>query len=177
MGLSQKQRGVLAGMAGAGILSIVLMGGAVWLAPSLLVPADNVESRLTLVLRWDLLVVFWLLAAIGNLARHRFFTPEDIDGSGLTAGTETAKRNQAVLQNTLEQVVLALSVHLAAAVLLPAPWVAAVPVAAVLFACGRFLFWRGYAGGAPARAAGFAMTFYPTVLLFFVVATAPLWAG
>jgi hypothetical protein len=177
MDLSEKQRGVLIGMAGAAILSVVLMGAAVALAPSGLVPVDTVESRLSLVLRWDLLVVVWLLVAIGNLARHRFFTPQDIDGSGLTAGSEAARIHQAVLQNTLEQVVLALTVHTIAAFLLPVSWVAAVPAAAILFACGRLLFWRGYRGGAAARAAGFALTFYPTVLLFLAVASAPLWAG
>ena len=37
------------------------------------------------------------------------------------------------------------------------------------------LFFRGYAGGAPSRAAGFGLTFYPTVaLLISVVAVAVL---
>ena len=48
---------------------------------------------------------------IGLLARHRFFTPDDIDGGGLTPGTATAHILQSMLQNTLEQSVLALGVH------------------------------------------------------------------
>ncbi len=38
-------------------------------------------------------------------------------------------------------------------------------LAAVLFAVGRVLFWRGYARGAPGRAMGFGLTFYPSVAL------------
>lgn len=129
-------------------------------------PVDGLENRLAFVLSWDLLVVFWLLVSIGTLGRRRFLSPEDIDGSGLTTGTAEAKIHQAVLQNTLEQVVLAVIVHVACAVLLPFEWMAIIPVAAIMFAFGRWLFWRGYDGGAPARALGFGLTFYPTILLF-----------
>lgn len=177
MALTDKQRGVLGGMAVAGAVTIAVFAAAIWLAPPSLVPTTDISGRLALALRWDLLVIVWLLASIGNLARHRFFTPADIDGSGLTAGTDAAHVKQAILQNTLEQTVLALAVHLVAAVLLPAGWLAVIPAAAVLFAIGRALFWRGYAGGAPARAAGFALTFYPTALLFAVTVAGLFVAG
>ena len=39
------------------------------------------------------------------------------------------------------------------------------PTAGLLFVIGRIAFFAGYARGAPARALGFALTFYPTVLL------------
>ena len=42
--------------------------------------------------------------------------------------------------------------------------------AATLFVIGRVLFWRGYASGAPARALGFALTFYPQVVMLVVIA-------
>lgn len=132
----------------------------------MLTPVDDVEGRLAFVSSWDLLVVFWLLVTIGTLARRRFFSAEDLDGSGLTRGTVQAGIDQSVLQNTLEQVVLAVVVHVAWAVLAPIEWMAALPVAATLFALGRVLFWRDYRRGAAARALGFGLTFYPTVLLF-----------
>ena len=103
--------------------------------------------------------------SIGALARHRFFTPEDIDGGGLTNATGTARTLQAVIQNTLEQSVLALLAHLAWAATVPHRWMAVVPVATALFVLGRVLFWRGYAHGAPSRAIGFGLTFYPSVLM------------
>ena len=53
---------------------------------------------------------------------------------------------------------------------MPQAWQAAVPVAVILFVIGRVLFWRGYAHGAPARALGFALTFYPSVVMLVVIA-------
>jgi uncharacterized membrane protein YecN with MAPEG domain len=120
-------------------------------------------------LRWDVLIVLCLTANIGLLARHRFFTPEDIDGGGLTKGTAQAQVLQATLQNTLEQTVLALSVHAVWAAEMPASWQAVIPAAAILFFIGRVLFWRGYARGAPGRALGFALTFYPTVAMLLLI--------
>ncbi|WP_420402679.1 MAPEG family protein [Nisaea sp.] len=120
---------------------------------------------MALTLRWDALVLLCLVIAVGNLARHRFFTPADIDGSGLTAGTDRARIFQAVLQNTLEQAVIAVLAHLLWTAAAPAGWHGAVPAAALLFVAGRIFFVAGYAGGAPARAFGFALTFYPSVLL------------
>lgn len=39
---------------------------------------------------------------IGVLAKHRFATPEDIDGGGPTAGTTRVQSLQVTLQDTLE---------------------------------------------------------------------------
>src|SRR5438128_2262774 len=59
-----------------------------------------------------------LFISIARLAKHRFTTPQDIDGGGLTEGTERAKLLQALLQNTLEQTVLAIPVYMAASLVL-----------------------------------------------------------
>jgi len=52
---------------------------------------------------------------------------------------------------------------------MPASWQAVIPAAAILFFIGRVLFWRGYARGAPGRALGFALTFYPTVAMLLLI--------
>jgi uncharacterized membrane protein YecN with MAPEG domain len=52
---------------------------------------------------------------------------------------------------------------------MPQTWQAAVPISAILFLVGRVLFWRGYAQGAPARALGFALTFYPSVAMLLLI--------
>lgn len=173
--LSPKQRGVLAGMAlGAGTTAITFTWAIV--APhEALIPPGLFAHAIERAVAWDVFVVACLLVNIGALARHRFFTPEDIDGSALTQGTQRAHALQGALQNTLEQVVLAVLAHLAWAALMPRDWQAVVPVAATLFVVGRLLFWWGYTRGAPARALGFALTFYPsvammTMLLWRVVA-------
>lgn len=127
------------------------------------------DERIAFALRADAFLALWLAISVGLLARHRFFTPEDIDGGGLIPGTETANILQATLQNTLEQTVLAVLVHLAWAALMPISWMSAIPAAVVLFWGGRVLFVRGYRGGAPSRAVGFALTYYPSVLMLVLV--------
>ena len=114
--------------------------GALFARPVLLSPEATVADRLAFALWADVFIALWLGISIALLARHRFFTPEDIDGGGLTRGTETANVMQATLQNSLEQTVLAVIVHLAWAALMPVSWISAIPAAVVLFLCGRILF-------------------------------------
>ena len=169
MALTEKQRGVLKGMTIGAATSLVVIIAAILLGPALLSPEASAGERLAFALKADAFLALWLGVSIGLLARHRFFTPADIDGGGLSQGSETAKVLQATLQNTLEQTVLAVLVHLAWATLMPVSWMAAIPAAAILFLSGRVLFIRGYRGGAPSRAVGFALTFYPSVLMLVIV--------
>jgi uncharacterized membrane protein YecN with MAPEG domain len=172
MGLTIKQRGVLKGMiAGATVTAIVIVGTILW-GPRLLSPEASVSERIAFALRTDVFIALWLGISVALLARHRFFTPEDIDGGGLAHGTEMAHVLQATLQNTLEQTVLAVLVHCMWAIVMPLSWISAIPAATVLFLCGRVLFLRGYRGGAPARAVGFTLTYYPTVLMLIGITVA-----
>jgi hypothetical protein len=111
-----------------------------------------------------------LIAAIGALGNHRFKTPADIAGSGLTPGTPQARVLQAILQNTLEQLVVSVLVQGAWSVLMPSSWQGAVVAASCLFVVGRVMFWRGYVHGAASRACGFGCTFYPSLMMVAVMA-------
>ena len=169
MSLTIKQRGVLKGMiVGASVTVIVIVGAILW-GPQYLLLEASVSERIAFALRVDVFIALWLGISVALLARHRFFTPEDIDGGGLTHGTEIAHVLQATLQNTLEQTVLAVLVHCMWAIVMPPSWIAAIPAAVILFVFGRVLFLRGYRGGAPARAVGFTLTFYPTVLMLVCI--------
>jgi hypothetical protein len=131
-------------------------------------PAD-VQGLLTLWAATSLVVAFWVFVSIARLARHRFFSPQDIDGGASNEGSERARLQQSVLQNTLEQAFLAVVAY-AAWLFLAEPFWRALPVLfAAYFSVGRFLFFAGYAHGAPARALGFALTFYPTVGLILLI--------
>lgn len=163
MTFSAKQAGVLRGIAAAAVLSVALLALAIWRNPFGFAPGLGVAQRLGVAANASMLVALCLAAAIARLARHRFFTPEDIDGSGLTTGSDTAKTLQALLQNTLEQAVLAALVYAAWAILLPSTWLSAVPLAAIAFALGRIAFFTRYPQGAGARAFGFGLTFYPSL--------------
>ena len=111
-----------------------------------------------------------LAAMIGRLAQRRFFDAALIDGSPTTGAAEIDRR---VLANTVEQMAPALCVWPG---VWPAPAVSLGPrgpgVVTALgraFAPARIAFWVGYHRSPPARALGFAATFYATVL-------AALWA-
>lgn len=168
--LGAKQRGVLRGMATGASVTVAALGLAIVASPQALMPDDGLAAALAHALRWDLLIAGWLAVNVGVLARHRFVTPEDIDGGAVMEGTPRARGLQAMLTNTLEQSVLAVAVHGGWAVTMPRSWQAAVPVGATLFLVGRLLFWRGWARGAPARAVGFSLTYYPSVTMLFLIA-------
>lgn len=170
--LSDKQRGVVRGMAVGAVLTVAAIVGAAAWHPRALLPDDNTIARVAFALQWSMLPGLCLIVSIGSLARHRFFTPQDIDGGGISSATEKARVLQAVLQNTLEQTVLAGLAYLVWVVTVPHEWLASVPAAAVLFVLGRLSFFRGYRRGAPARALGFAMTFYPSAVLLVAAAIA-----
>jgi len=169
--LSGEQRGALRGLQ----LGVLITIGAFLLGrhSPLLQPAPGAPPLA--MLRWDLLPALCLAAQIGIIARHRFLTPEDLPGSGLSDATPRLRLYRAQLQNTLEQTVLTLITHLLWAVTMPPARLGAIAVAALLFVIGRILFWRGYAAGAPGRALGFALTFYPSVGMLVGVGSQWVW--
>lgn len=159
----------------AAALCVAILVSAAWLHWGAAFPYP-LADRLIVMARADVFVVCWLAAAIGNVARLRFFSVDDIAGSGAATATANMRRASAVLQNTLEQVALAVPIHAALAILIAtsAPLIVAL---ATFFAIGRLLFWIGYANGARSRAFGFALTFYPSIaglLIALVAAMRPL---
>jgi uncharacterized membrane protein YecN with MAPEG domain len=169
----QEQRGVALRMAAA--LCVTVLVSITCLYQGAAAPTTLAE-RLIVTARADVFVLCWLAATIGNVARLRFFSADDIAGSGSGTASAQVGRAKAVLQNTLEQVALAVPVHVALAVLV-ASSVPLIIALAALFAIGRLLFWIGYSRGAEARAFGFALTFYPSLagLVVAVFAAVRLW--
>ncbi|MFL6845548.1 MAG: MAPEG family protein [Allosphingosinicella sp.] len=164
MAFTRTQAGVAAGMAGGFALTVAAFA---W--PHLPAVPDDTEGRLALWLDCSLLACLWLVVSVALLARHRFFTPEDIDGGGLSNGTPKAKLLQSLIQNTLEQALLAVVAYGAWLWLGPENRRGLVVVCALYFAVGRLLFFAGYSRGAPWRALGFTLTFYPTVGLYLLL--------
>ena len=163
------QKGVARGVISALIVVIAVFSSSVAFLPRAWPLASDLWSRIELAAWMALLPVLTLLICVVRLANHRFATPEDIHGSGLTSGTERAKLLQALLQNTLEQSCVALPVYLATAVVAPPALLPLVPAAALMFLIGRLAFFGGYAKGAPGRAFGFGLTFYPPALLLLLL--------
>jgi 1-acyl-sn-glycerol-3-phosphate acyltransferase len=161
MPFTRTQAGVAAGMA-AGLAATI----AAFAWPRLPMVPVGADARIALWLASSVSCAMWLLIGIALLARFRFFSPADIDGGGLAEGTPTAKLLQSLIQNTLEQVVLAIPAYGAWLWLAPEGRRGLVILCAGLFGLGRLLFFLGYRFGAAARALGFTLTFYPTVGLY-----------
>lgn len=159
------QRGVAVGMASALVATAAILIFAVVFGGPRIAPRASLDFRVGLLAASVLAPAISLFICIARLAKHRFFTPEDINGSALTEGTARAKFLQALLQNTLEQLALALPIYLSCTFIYPSRFLGVVPAAAAMFFIGRVLFYLRYSNGASSRAFGFALTFYPTVLL------------
>ena len=162
MQLTDKQKGVIRNVIPAVVLTVVGLCGVSLLLPLEILPVDEPGARMAWALKWALLPVLALMVTIMRVANHRFSTPADIDGSGLTEGTPEVRVLRAVQQNTLEQAVLAVAAYAIWTVVVPYSWLRVIPIAALLFVCGRVLFARDYAQGASGRATGFGLTAYPT---------------
>jgi hypothetical protein len=170
MNLTEKQKGVVRGVVPAAVLVVAGLCGVSLLIPLSALPADDSGARLAWALQWAILPVFTLIVAIARVGNYRFSSPADIDGSGLTTATPQLQILRAVLQNTLEQTVLAVSAYLIWAAAMPLHWLRVIPVAASLFVAGRVLFARGYREGAAGRALGFGLTMYATAAIFACLA-------
>ncbi len=163
--LTLAQRGVRRGAIAATITAAVAIGAT--LAATPVIDAGIVE-RLGRVIRVDLALFACVIVAIASIASARFVSADDIDGSGGGTSSPLAARRRAVLANTLEQAVVAAPAQVALATLLPGQALALIPMLAALFVAGRLAFAAGYARGAPGRAFGFGLTFYPTVAAYLV---------
>jgi hypothetical protein len=168
--MSTKQVGVAIGMAAALLITILAFaavgaGAVPW-------PQQFGDS----LWRWVAIACWidgiWLFIAIAGIANFRFFSPADIDGAGLTTATEPLKVKQAILQNTLEQTLLACLAYAGVAAFTDSHWTTLLWVLPALFSIGRLTFALGYRAGAGARSFGFALTFYPTVGAYGLVAVA-----
>jgi len=138
-GFSREQRGVAVRMAST--VGVAVLVAALSLHGGADVPS-TLRQRLSIAVKADLFILCWLVVAIGNVARLRFCSHEDI--AGCADGTASARvgRARAVLQNTLEQVALAMPVYVALALLLTSSMVLIIALLG-LFAIGRLLFWVG----------------------------------
>jgi hypothetical protein len=166
MTLDKEQRRVGAGMAAAVLATIAVLWLGQRFYPWTLPPMSGLAERLGFTLQADLFVLAWLVVAVGNVARGRFFSTSDIKGAGFAPPGPRIAIDVAIIQNTLEQAVLAVGAHLVLATQLPPPRMVLIPCLVALFCLGRLCFWLGYRGGAGTRAFGFATTFYPTVYAY-----------
>lgn len=161
MKLSADQRGVIAasGLAIA-VTAFVLIAGRAWLPAERLgiQLAMAVADRIAYALKWDLLLLVWLAGCVRAVSSGRFRSPADIRGSAYAPPSPAIAVQAAVLQNTLEQTVLAIGAHLVLASVLRDGELVLIPLLVILFLIGRVSFAWAYPKGPAARAFGMALT-------------------
>ncbi len=144
---------------------------AVWFAwtghlrPAIDLPIDDSAARLAFAAKWLLVPGMALLLGIAMTANRRFFSREAIDGTRAPE-SRFLEINLRYNQNTLEQTVLVVIAWPVLALFLPSEQLGLIAVLAVLFGFGRVAFFVGYLIAPWARAFGFALTFYPTVVAY-----------
>lgn len=175
MSLSAQQTGVLRGMIAGIIIALLLIASGIFANPFGYDSPLSLSERLSLAMTSSVFLAVFLAFSIGRLARHRFFSAQDIDGGDPSQGSQEAKRLQSLLQNTLEQTVLAFFTYAAWVILMPGDWLSVVPLAAAAFCVGRILFFAGYSRGASARAIGFTLAFYPSLGMLACIVGRMLW--
>jgi len=160
--MTRDQEQVLGGMALAVVVTVIALVPAYLLSKS---GADHVRLSAP---EASALAVLALVFCIGGIARKRFFHADVIGGAAFDKPGSAVAIDKAVLQNTLEQTVLAVIACNGLAAELPMLAPVLLPVLVSLFLIGRILFIAGYAKGAGGRAFGFALTFYPTVAAYAI---------
>ncbi len=165
--MSKDQKKVIAGAVAASVFSVVFFEIVFRATDFGLTPPGGIDIswRLAYALKCEVFTALCLLAGVGMIANRRFFIADAIAG-GPSPSLEIEQR---YVENTLEQVVLAIVAHLALVVVVPNDSIRAVAILVALFVIGRATFWIGYHVSGPARAFGFATTFYPTVAAYAYV--------
>ena len=156
-----------------GILGAVIFSTLYALAGWAVVSFDGagiatLAERMVFVIRCQVFALPVLIVGIVNVVRERFFNRGWIDGSPGDAGCRL-DINKRFIQNTVEQLVLAVMANVALVVVLPQSALKCIPLLVSLFIVGRLIFWASYLRNPVSRAFGFTVTFFPTVCVVLYV--------
>lgn len=160
--LANEQRRILRNAAISAVLCGAVIAGACNILPRFVAPPVSLAERIAFSLQADVFVLIWLVIAARMVSSGRFHSAVDNRGSAFSPPSPRIAIRVAFLQNTLEQAVMAVGVHVALATLLSGPALFYIPAAVALFGVGRIEFLRGYPKGAGARSFGMATTAIPT---------------
>lgn len=141
-----------------GLFAFVVLTLAAWVA----LP-DPEEYTQHYWLRWLFLYSIPLFSGVLVIVLKRYVS-EDLIRGYLSSGTGI-ELERAYLQNTLEQTVIALPLVASFGSMAPAALAKAVPVHALVFVVGRFLFYWGYKSSYQMRIPGFIITNYANIAL------------
>lgn len=175
--MAAEERGIRRGTTLATVATLIGFVAAYNIAPSVTALPVTLPERLAFAALCWAVPGFILLVAIMIVSTTRRFSPSDIGGQAAGPPSDALAIKAAFLQNTLEQTVLAAGFYFALAAVAGGPWLSLLPVAVVLFAVGRVLFYIGYPRGAGGRALGMGLTMVPSAMGYPLVAALFIFAG
>ena len=120
-------------------------------------PSD-LGSRLAFAIQTGALHFATVALAVRMVSNGRYRSAGDIGGAAEGPPSPALAIKAAFLQNTLEQAFLGVGAHLVLASVAEGRWLGLLIASPLLFAFGRWSFYRCYSGGAGARAFGMATT-------------------
>lgn len=162
-----EQRRVWHGIAWAFIVCVAVMSAAHVFVPHLLLArSDDLQSLLEVWVLAILLVLGWVIFAIGAVSHGRRHSMEDVRGSAYSAPSSKLAVPVAFLQNTLEQSFVMLFSQLALVIVLRTRSIPIAIASALLFSIGRAALVSRYSKGAGARSFGMALTALPSLVAF-----------
>ena len=166
MEFEQKQKRVKLGIAigGIGGLLVLFVPLVFNIVPDIAI--DNFEQRISLGVASCLALTIALAIPVMIVAHQRLTNPDAIDGQTNIAGSIAI--NLRIIQNTLEQTVLAAIAFLAFACFAPDSHLGLLPIITGWWLLCRLLFSVGYHLGDNARAFGFAGSYLGTVWLLIL---------
>ena len=173
--MAREERGIRRGTSAAFIVVLSGFAGGYGLLPRLFGFPEQLAERLAFAALCAGPVALVLLVAVFMVSTTRRFSPEDIGGAAAGPPSPRLALKAAFLQNTLEQAVITCIAMLAFAAVFAGAWLALVAVTSGLFVLGRVLFYRGYPGGAGARALGMGLTLLPGTLLLVMALMGAVW--
>lgn len=166
MDLMAEQRKIRYAAFLAVLFCAAVLAAGYFILPRYITLPTTLAERIAFAIRADVFVVLWVFLGVGMVAHTRRHSAADI-GAALSGPPSRHLAVQlAFLQNTLEQAVMAVVVHLALATQLSGPPLALIIAAVLLFGIGRLAFLDGYPKGAGGRAFGMITTVLPTLTGF-----------
>lgn len=158
-----KAKRVATGVVVGAILALLILFIPLYFDLGVTVKATDLASRIAFGFRNCFVLGACLAIVILIIARQRQTNPQAIDGQTTLKGS--IEINRRILQNTLEQVVVAFIAYMTFVVVAPSTHLGILPIFAGWWVICRLLFFVGYHAGDNARAIGFASTFEATVIL------------
>jgi hypothetical protein len=158
MNLEAEQRQIRKQSTQALLLCAAISVGCALFLPKLVTLPSEVGARLAFAIQTSAVHFAIVMLAVRLVSSGRYRSAADIGGAAKGPPSPDLAVKVAFLQNTLEQAFLGVGAHLVLASVAGGRWLALLIASDVLFAIGRFSFYRCYSDGAGARAFGMATT-------------------